>query len=334
MNDGMQAVLDKGVETVLRAKRRNYPCHVNRISRLGHPCERYLYHCRVDWDKAAPVSNGLQGVFETGNILEPVIERIISEVGAAAEPPFRVVGQQTQTRDNLLDRHQISGTCDGFWQVLDGPHWRTQAVVDFKTCSPNIFQSLDGIESLNRYPWTRLYIDQVLVYAFAHSTDNAFLDGLLAFVNKGNLWEIKLIPIPFDLERVEGLIQKADRVNVAVETGQAPPKLNQPETCNRCEYAHVCLPELTSDGTLQISTDSGLEELLEERRQTEAAWSRHNIIDRHLKKVLIEGQDLVCGPFVIRWSEKSRKETIQPACTYWQKKIEYIAPGTEQEPQE
>ena len=76
--------ISTGLQAVLKSKKKTFPQHVNRISQLDDPCLRRLYYARHDWDKATETDDGLQGIFETGNVLEPIIERIASEYGIAA----------------------------------------------------------------------------------------------------------------------------------------------------------------------------------------------------------------------------------------------------------
>jgi len=327
-NLNLQTAIDGAVGNILGEKRKRYPQHTNRCSQLGDPCERRLYYHRTAWDKAAPISTGLAGIFETGNELEPLVERHLSEIGSRATPPFRIVGQQQTTRDELFDAHKISGRVDGFLQVQPvSESWQTVAVVDIKTSNPNVFESLDGMDSLSAYPWTSRYRAQLMLYALAHNLDQC----LLVFVNKANLWQFKAISFPLDFAYAEGLIQKADRINAAVETKSPPPKINRPNECGRCEYAHICLPELVGTGTLTVSDDAELEELLIERESVQSAHKRWEQIDGILKKRLVPGQDLITGKFLIEWERKHRKETMIPAADYWQKKITAISNEPAQE---
>lgn len=314
----IQRQIDQGVSSVLKESKERRQQYTNRCSQLGDPCERRLFYHRAAWDQSRPIEDGLAGVFRTGTALEPVIMRNLSDIGERALPPFRIVGQQSVMRDELFDAHQISGTCDGFLQVQPSlKDWHTVAVVDVKTCSPNIFTTLESIESLNRYPWTAKYKAQLMLYALANNIEWC----LLLFVNKSNLWEYKAIPFPLDYEYAESLIQKADRVNAAVAQNAPPPKLNRMDECERCEFRHVCLPELESNGTLELSLDTELEELLLEREALQPSQKRWNQIDGILKKRLVPGQDLCVGKFVVTWVQKHREEKVIPAADYWQKDI-------------
>jgi hypothetical protein len=67
-----------------------WPCNSNRASMIDDPCLRKLVYYRTRWDKQVPTGTGLQGIFETGKELEPVIERILSEAAAASNPKWRI----------------------------------------------------------------------------------------------------------------------------------------------------------------------------------------------------------------------------------------------------
>ena len=146
-------VIDSGLHDVLQSKIKSFQQHVNRISALDDPCLRKLYYMRADWDKATETNDSLQGIFETGHLLEPLIERTVSEIGMLSTPRFRIIGTQMPTKDDLFEKHQISGTIDGSLQVYnirsDSP-WTTLGVSDIKTCSPNIYPPLLAIEPLSR----------------------------------------------------------------------------------------------------------------------------------------------------------------------------------------
>jgi hypothetical protein len=226
--------IEAGLSWVLAKKKHTSPCHVNRISSLDDPCERRLFYRRAAWDKAEPTSDGLQGIFETGNKLEPVIESIVIDAGLASDPPWRIVGAQTPTNDEFLRTYNIAGTIDGFLQVeenvmIGGAETRrfvAKGVVDIKTSSGNIYPRLNNYGDLGQYPWTRAYRGQLMLYAFAHNMDDCYI----LFVNKQNLYDMKFVHFPVDYDYVERLIQKAKRTNAAVANNE-PPATWESSTC-------------------------------------------------------------------------------------------------------
>ena len=317
--------IQSGIKAVLAPKKRRYPCHVNRISQLDDPCLRRLYYYRAAWDNATDIDDGLAGVFETGNTLEPVIERIVSEVGMASNPPWRIVGSQTPTNDALLKEYQISGTIDGFLQVLDipdsaeyaaamdhAPVWETKGVVDIKTMSQNIYPRINSYDDLGRFIWTRKYRGQLMLYALAHNVEECFL----LFVNKGNLYDMKFVEFPVDMGYCDTLLAKAKIVNVSIETDVPPHGVDDPDVCPRCQFYAYCAPNLKMKGNLKIVDNADLEVVLDRLEELRAAGKEISDLEAERDAMLVKGQNMACGKYIIVW-----KEIIVRNKPQWRKKI-------------
>ena len=304
---------------MLTERKKLFPSHVNRISALDDPCLRKLYYMRHDWDKARPVDDGLQGIFETGNVLEPVIERIVSEVGMAGDPPWRIVGAQTPTNDALLKSFQVSGTIDGFLQVEIDDKWITLGVVDIKTMSPNIFRVVQTYADLGRYPWTRRYRGQVMLYALAHNLGW----GYLLLVNKQNLFDMRLISFPVDMDYCEGLLQKAKTINEAIEADTPPEGVNDPDVCPGCQFYPFCMPDLTTGGNLIISDSDELEAILDRIDELAPSVKDSKALEKERDSMLVKGQAVACGKYLVTWKEitVNRKAAEARTDTQWRKKI-------------
>ncbi len=315
----IQIDIKDSLSRVLAGKKKQYPQHVNRISSLDDPCLRKLFYMRHDWSQAAPVDDGLQGIFETGNILEPVIERIVSEAGMAGSPRWRIVGAQTTTNDALLKKYQISGTIDGFLQVESAGEWVTLGVVDIKTMSPNVYRQIETYQDLSRYPWTRRYRGQVMLYALAHNLET----GYLLLVNKQNLFDMKLICFPLDMTYCEGLLQRAKAVNEAVETETAPEGVNDPDICPDCPFYSFCAPDMTTGGNLIMSDNDELEAILDRLEALQPTAKEYSALEKERDDMLTKGQNIVCGKYIITWKEitVNRKASEARVDTQWRKKI-------------
>lgn len=297
----------------------------NTASAIGHPCIRNLIYRRTAWDKAQPISVGLAGVYETGHELQPVIERILSAAGQAATPRWRVIGSETELRSELLEKYQISGHIDGVIQVQDGDSWDDYGVCDIKTSTPNVFNNLSDYDSLSKYPWMENYIAQLSVYAIGTSQTRC----LLIFVNKANLFEVKVIEWDLDQAFAETLLKKAQAINDFIVEGELPPKINRPDICGRCQFAAECMPDLEAAEGMTIVADEDLTELLDRRAELQAASKEFAGIDRKLKARLVGGKDIICGNHVIVWTERSKKAFSVAATTFWQKKITSLQPKSD-----
>jgi len=319
--------IQSGIDTVLSAKDKRYPCHVNRISQLDDPCLRRLYYYRHDWDKAKPTELSLQGIYETGNILEPVISRIISETGEATSPKWRIVGTQTTTNDSLLKEHQISGTIDGFLQIRnEGEQWQTIGVVDIKTVNPNIYQTLTDYQSLGRYFWTKKWRGQLMLYSLAHNLGRCFL----LLVNKTNLYDMRLLDFEVDMAYCDELLAKAKAVNKAIKTDTPPPQINNANECQRCSFFAFCSPNLKSTGDLKMIENNELAVILDRLSELETAADEYADLEKQRDALLSKGQDVICGNWMVMWKKsiKHYKEQLAKAAhdqESWSKTITKLA---------
>ncbi len=305
----MEIDIQSSLRTYLESKRKVYPQHVNRVSSLDDPCLRRMYYRRAAWDKASPHPTSLLGVFETGNVLEPVIERIVSEVGQASDPRWRIVGAQMPTNDKFLRSYQIAGSIDGFLQLYVDDRWVTVGVLDTKTMSPNIYPRINCYDDLGRYPWTRSYRGQLMTYAFAHNLEHCYL----LCVNKGNLYDMKLIHFPIDMDYLERLIQRAQAVNEAVETGAPPEGIDEPTTCERCQWLSYCCPQLVPTGNLKILEDGELEAVLDRMGDLSTAANEYRDLEKQRDGMLVKGQAVAAGVWLITWKQASNE--------VWRKKV-------------
>ncbi len=294
--------LSAGIQAVLGAKKRLYPSHSNRASSLDDPCLRRLFYRREAWDKQAPIPDSLQSVFETGNVLEPLIARIAAEIGEASTPQWRIVGSQMPTKDALLKQFNITGTIDGLLQIKElgkRANWKTIGAVDIKTSSPNIYPRLNSYDDLNRYPWTRAYRGQIMLYSFAHDLEDCFI----LFVNKSSLWEMKFIHFLIDMNYLEGLLQKAKAVNEAIEKDEPPEGINRPSVCERCQWLAYCCPELAPTGNLKILDNDELEAILERMTELSEVADEYRDLEKQRDMMLTKGQDVAVGRFLITWKQ-------------------------------
>jgi hypothetical protein len=325
-----QINIQTAIDDYLRGKVRSFPCHVNRISSMGEKCLRRLYYERTAWDKKAPVSPRLQAIFETGNVLEPVIERAISEIGHAAKPAFRIVGAQTTTKNDLFDKYQIAGTIDGFLQVEDiekakaentKDTWFTVGVVDIKTMSPNIFPGINSMADLEKHEWTAKYKGQVMLYSRAHGYSKCFL----LLVNKTALYEMKLIEFDVDMDYTNALLEKADPVNKAIKKGKPPEGINEADVCTECPFYAFCAPPIQFGTELTVEDREDLIASLDAMKEYELMHKQYEANERVRDKILenFKGINLLCGPYMITWSKGKRhyKAVEEHDTITWSKKI-------------
>ena len=306
----MKVDIQTGIEAVLQSKKKLYPSHVNRISGLDDPCLRRLYYSRHDWDKANETSTFLQGIFETGKTLEPKIEQIVIEVGLASTPRWRMVGRQTPTHDALFKEHQISGTTDEFLQIETGDDmWETVGAIDVKTMSPNIYPRITDYASLSRYPWTKKYRGQAMLYSLGHNLDRCFL----LLVNKNNLYEMKIIEFEVDMGYCDELLAKAKAVNKAIASETPPPQIVDAGECSKCRFLSHCCPDISTGGNLEMIDNDELEAILDQMAELEEHHDQYKDLAKTLDAMLYKGKDIACGNWLVTWKEIVKNFKAQPA---------------------
>jgi CRISPR/Cas system-associated exonuclease Cas4 (RecB family) len=312
--------IDSGIKNYLGSQKRSNKTHVNRISALGDPCLRRLYYMRAEWDKAKNPEQGLAGIFATGSELEPIIQRIVSQVGMSSTPRWRLIKAQSETRSELLESHQISGTIDGVLEVEKSPNeWTKAGVVDIKTMSPNIYPQIDKFEDLQKYPWTAKYPGQLMLYAKAEKEPTCHI---LA-INKTNLFDMKFISFPVDEAYVSTLLEKADKVNQAVTTKTAPDGVNDIDECGKCPWYSFCCPSLTTGEELTIDDSEELAGILDAMASIEAMVKQYEGLKKERDALLkpYEGKPLLCANWMIQWKKIARKGYVVQDGEYWNKKI-------------
>lgn len=314
----MNIDLTQPIKTALEAGRKTFPRHVNRISDMGHQCERYLYHCRADWDKRASIDASLLGIFRQGNTLEPILVSYFNlEIGPRHEPPLRIVGQQATTRDSLLVKYEIEGSSDGFLQWYDGDNWITHAVADIKSAGQNPYRGYYDLESLKKHTWSQRYIAQLMLYSFAHNLENC----VIFFIDKSNIFHNwKTVEFVVDFAYVEDLLQKAERINKAVKNTNPNmvDKICRPDICDDCGFKHICMPDMAVGTETKISTDPELVDALNQHLLCKCEVSASNLAEKKLKSMLVKGQNIVVGDKLITW----KKVEPKGKAAYFRMKIE------------
>src|SRR5436190_2224460 len=81
------------------------PVQSNWASKLGHPCERYLYYMRHDWNRAKPKNLG--GLGERGNTLQDWWKYHMVKKG------WHLYHDNIPLTDELTKKFQIGGKIDG-----------------------------------------------------------------------------------------------------------------------------------------------------------------------------------------------------------------------------
>lgn len=272
-----------------RSRIKRYPCYTNRASEIGHPCERYLYFNRTEWDKTELHDEGLQAIFDEGHHQE---KEVIKTLMAA---DIEVFHQQTAvSRDALFKKYNISGHMDLKVRVAD------RAIpCDVKSMAPHYFESVNTQADFENHsaPHIRKYIAQLMIYSIG--SDEEY--GYMILKNKST-GQIKFVLVKIDFGYVESLIQKAERINGYVATKTPPPLMAYDhDYCDRCKHQTTCNPEIPSNYSLYFMQKPEFLEDLQRLHSIEEIGKEYAKLDKKVKGILKESEKfkITIGEFLL-----------------------------------
>ena len=269
------------INQYLQSQIKQYPCHTNRASEIGHPCERYLVFNRTRWREKEMHDVSLEYIFREGREQEKSVLRLMAEAG------FDVVEQQ---RPFDWKEYQITGSIDGK-VLIDGE----ALPLEIKSCAPWIWDKINTLDDLlnAKYDHLRKYPAQLSIYMLCDNKDKA----IFIFKNKST-GHLKELLMHLDLDYAEGLIQKAERVNLAVAEKRTPDPIDWCETCDRCGYRAICLNDCVRE-ELEIIVDQEMEDNILGWFLFKGDHQKWLEYDEYRKEKFRGISKLVCGDFLI-----------------------------------
>jgi len=238
-----------------------------------------------------------------GEHKERAIIADLIQIGPRCSPPFEVVeGQQRIEIRDRDGRKLITGKIDG---RLSG--WKRR--ISFECKSGVSFQRVDTVEDLDRSPWTRHSLDQLLAYLYAENDPL----GLLILDRPG---VPHFLPIVLEqhLERAEGFLSKS-RVAIDAATGVAPlpPFTEDVSECKRCpHFGKSCAPPLDFGPGARLVADPDLEEAIGTREAARDAHLDYERADRLVKNRLRGVPEAIVGEYHVRGRWQERKVVELP----------------------
>lgn len=316
--------INADVENVLKKEARVLPHRSNWASVLSDKCMRKLVYYRTHWDKQVPPDAWLQGIFETGKKLERVVRNILNEIGREAKPQWELIDTGVNLNDEFLNKHEIGGVPDTFlkiWPTDNGEKPNIVGPVELKGFDSSLFKQINTLADFDKYAWMKKYKGQLQIYEIGSN----FETGWFLIFNKSNLWEYKLIEYPLDYNYAESLVKVSDQINHCVKAATFPDKINDPDECPKCPFASICNPDYSTGGNMTISDNVELEGVLGRLKDLEPVAQEIKDLEKVRDAMLTKGQDLICGPFIVKWKEvtKNIKASAAKTIKYWQKKIVY-----------
>ncbi len=195
-------------QKIISDKNKIHACNSLWASEAAHDCARYLVYQQCDWDRAKETEDSLLLVFHEGNIQE---DQLILEIQKAG-----IKARDLQIAIKIAEAN-ISGKLDLIAEV-EGSDGVTKCIpIEIKSMSDMVYNSVNTVEDLKKYPWTRKYYGQVQIYC---KNDNWFFPECYLLAKNKSTGAIKLIKdfdggntIKFNQEYWDWMINRGKKIN-------------------------------------------------------------------------------------------------------------------------
>lgn len=263
-----------------------YPCEHLRASNIGHPCERYLYLLIRNWEEQVPHDEGLQNIFDLGNSIEEYTIKKLRDAGLEVITPH--------ARSWKVENPLITGRED--IRIKD-PEDGQLYPAEIKGLSPYEWERLNSIEDFynSRRHYVRGYPAQLMVYCWKFEKEKGF------FVLTNKLTgELKIIEVPFDWDRADALLKKAERIYTALADqsgGTVPDSCDDLSVCENCQMRHLCTA--AHERPAADIDDGELEAAIDRKNELAPAYREYNEIGERIKKLVGEREQVISGKYVV-----------------------------------
>lgn len=276
------------------SKQRVYSCHTNRVSALGHPCERYLVYTRTVWNKLELPSVDREFIFEGGRVIEDLALQELKDAG------FEVTNQG---RDFFDKAYNIAGHIDCFISEKgdsDPANPPTRYPCEIKGISPFYFDKINTLEDMTKSDnsWTRAYPAQLQLYLFLTEKE----EGLF-YIKSKLTFKPKQIWAKLDYAYVESLLKRCERINKHIAENTLPKQLDEYKTCKYCAAKALCRPDIVFGAGIGFITDKELIGFIERRAKIAETALEYNNLDKQvkegLKSYMKDRVVMSCGDYLI-----------------------------------
>ena len=306
------ADIEPRIADVLRQRIR-HPTNAprNRASSAGDECVRRLVYRRIRGADARPHGEDLQSIFDVGRETESAVVRLLEEAG---------VPLLEREREYTWPELDLAGHIDGRIETEEG-----RQVIDIKSMSPNIYDSVSTTENLlaSRRPWLRGYPAQMDLYiAMARRESGGSEHGAIIARNKVT-GRVRIIPHVLDEARLDATVLKLHTVNDHVHRHTLPERVDPGlGLCEGCAWAHVCLPDSPPITPLVLTIDSEFLSALDRRAALKTAADEYRLLDEELKgrvKATFAGEvkaEMVAGQYHIAVRTVKRRPYTVAGCEF------------------
>lgn len=281
------------LESARKFESKPWPVRSNYASQMGHPCERFLYHNRHDWDKA--IERDWGGVGIRGTIIADWWKIYMMQKG------FDIVRNEEPLSDEMVKKYQIGGRIDG----RIGKGEVKPMLYEFKTMMEHEYNRINTYEDFqdSKSDYIRGYPAQIQIYLLSMNEEA----GWFVLCNPMNL-AFKFIPVYLDYGYTEWLLKRAERVNRANVAGTPPDRIAYGKTCERCKFQAICLPDIKNEG-FEMVDDDALKAFLDERAELKEAHTRYEFLDDEAKTMSKKiGKDFLVGS---DWAVQFKNSTMR-----------------------
>lgn len=263
-----------------------------------HSCARRNFYAMAEGDQRTMWDTKVQAKMNAGVEWERIIKRELSDIGF--EP---VLAQKTVE----IVRHGKTLARGKMDLGLEYKPTRKIYPVEVKCVQSFMFDALDRWQDFLLNPWTKKYLRQLMLYMYGENVDQ----GLFLICDFQGHW--KLIPVFLDYEFVEQTLDLIETAFDARVSGVAPDRIPYDgQLCGRCEFAHICIPDINSVNSVQTLDSPEAAALLEIRDAHIEAAKKVDKANRNIKKLFEGVKDGVyrIGNFIITRKNKPAMKMV------------------------
>lgn len=302
------AISEKLLKTT-ESKIQIYPCHNLRASNIGHPCERYLYLLIKNWQDQKPINSTTQCIFDLGNKIEEYAIAKLKEAGYEVITPV--------IRSWQIDDPYITGRED---ILIKNPEDGDMLPGEIKGLSPYEYERLNTISDFlnSKKYYIRAYPMQLLTYMWKFNKEH----GIFFIVNKltGEMKPIDLFLKDHE-ELMIQMLEKATRVNKAVEENKMPEPIDDMDVCEKCPLAHIC--EHSIAVPLDVEYDDELDDLIDQRDALKESKKTYEDLDDQIKEKIGQRTKVLGGKWLITVNESVTVVAAKPETTRVTRRLKY-----------
>lgn len=292
--------ISEKVSEYVQSEIKVFPCEHLRASNIGHPCERYLYLLIRNWEEQQPHDESLQNIFDLGNSIEEYTIKKLRGAGLEVITPT----QRSWKVENPL----ITGRED---VRIKDPETGELFPAEIKGLSPYEWDRLNSVEDFfeSKRHYVRGYPAQLMVYCWKFEKEKGF------FILTNKLTgELKIIEVPFDWDRADALLKKAERIYAALadKSGKTvPASCDDLTVCENCQMRHLCT---APHDRIETEIDDGeLEAAIDRKNELAPAYREYNEIGDRIKAIVGERDSVISGKYIVTAKTIKRQEYIVKA---------------------